>query len=123
VPDTQFQTENSHLPKQSQSQIPIFLSTPKDQSQSDGVQNGVFAEPNKQPESATSAVSDRCHGEPAEPHTPQKNIQKWGATDEQRNTSLPFGEGRGEAPPPRNRTERRAQERLLKKIMKAKQAA
>jgi len=113
---------NSHLPKQSEFQIP------NSQLHTNGVQNGVSAAAEIQPKPATS----KEYNDLPDNTTPQDTIQKWGATDGQHNTSLPEpalsdsrrGEGRREAlPPPRNRSERRAQERLLKKVMKSRQAA
>jgi|GEM_PF-1592054 len=126
--NTQPPIPNSHYPAQHDPNSQVILSLPKSPipNSENGVQDGVCFQSEMQPQSATSTVSHRCHGEPVEP-------QKWGATGGPRNTSLPEptlgdsrrGEGRGEAPlpTPRNRAERRAQERLLKKVMKAKHAA
>jgi len=116
VPYTQLEFSNSQSQsQQSQSPIPIFLSLPKGQN-TDGVQNGASAIAVDQPKAATS----KEFGDLQNDKTPQQTIQKWGASGELRNTSLPFGEGRGEAlPPPRNRAERRAQERMLKKAHKS----
>jgi len=80
------------------------------------VQNGVSTEADNLPKSATSS---ECSDLPTNT-TPQKSFQKWGAAASASPASHPVTDI---LPPPRNRSERRAQERLLKKAMKAKQAA